>query len=411
MTRFVFRSYDARGHLETGELDAPTRAEALQVLARQGRFPIAVEVGHDGAGRGVASRLLGAHGRPRALSIADQQVLARELAALTKAQLPIDEALRIVAMQPGLGRAGRRFAEQVLDRVMAGSSLADALAHDTATVPEYFWRMVKAGESSGSLAQVFQELATSIEATARIRSQIVSAMIYPAFLVGASLLTLSVIVLVMIPAMLPLFQDAGAELPAFVAAIVALQSWLAATWPVLLVAMALAAAAAASAARRTDVRRWIDGVMTKVPVVAPLVVRHNTARLARTLAMLTRNGVPTLEALQISAQVLPNRAFRASVESAVEEINRGGSLLDSLSRSKLYPQLALRLISVGERTGQLIPMLARVADLYEHDLQQRIQRLLALASPVATLAIGGMVGLLVVSVMNAVLSLNQMALR
>lgn len=410
MTRFVFRAYDAKGHLDTGELDAPTRSEALQALARQGRFPIAVEASLDGMGTG-APRLAAAHRRLRQLSIADQQVLARELAALTKAQLPIDEALRIVAMQPGLGRTGRRFAEQVLDRVMAGSSLADALAHDTATVPEYFWRMVKAGESSGSLAQVFQELATSIEATARIRSQIVSAMIYPAFLVGASLLTLSVIVLVMIPAMLPLFQDAGAELPALVAAIVALQSWLAATWPVLLVAMAIAIAATASAARRTNVRRWIDGVMTKVPVVAPLVVRHNTARLARTLAMLTRNGVPTLEALQISAHVLPNRAFRASVESAVEEINRGGSLLDSLSRTNLYPQLALRLISVGERTGQLIPMLARVADLYEHDLQQRIQRLLALASPVATLAIGGMVGLLVVSVMNAVLSLNQMALR
>lgn len=408
MTRFLFRAYDHRGQIEKGELEASSRGEALETLARRGRFPVEVTPSEKPQGKaGVGSYF--SIGGP--LPLSDLHVLSRELASLAKARLPIDEALRLVSMQPGLGRAGRRTAASTLDRVLAGSSLGDALAEADGAVPEYFWRLVRAGEASGTVPRVLDELASSIEASVRNKAQIISAMIYPAFLLAASTCTLLVIILVMLPTMIPLFRDSGAELPAIIAILSGLQYVLMTYWPAVIVILGGAAIGIRRLFRQAEAREAMDRLLTRLPVISGLVMRHNTARFARTLAMLMRNGVSTLEALRICEQVLDNRGYRASLETAATAINQGGSLTESLRTSGLYPQLALRLLFVGERSGQMVDMLGRVAELYEQDLQQRVQRLLAMVSPIATLVIGGIVGLLVVSVMSAVLSLNQLALQ
>ena len=338
-------------------------------------------------------------------------MLARELATLVKADLPIDEVLRVVALQPRIGARARRLVEAVLEQVMAGASLSDALAAQAGAIPQHVWRLVQAGETSGTLPQVLDELAGFLEQSARIRSQIVTAMLYPMVLLLAAAITVAVIVTVLVPAIVPLFRDAGVEPPLLIAVLMGIERGLLGNWPITVVATATVSVAIIWMWRNEQASELRDRAILRLPVLAGLMRRSSTARFARTMATLTRNGVPMLEALRVTAGVMRNRAFRAAIRDAETEVNQGGTLLAPLTRCGLFPDLALRLVALGEQTGQLATMLARVADIYEHDLQQQLQRILEIATPAVTILIGVFVGALILSVMGAMLGLNEVVLR
>lgn len=347
----------------------------------------------------------------RALPLATLAVLARELATLIKADLPIDEVLRVVALQPRIGLRARRLLDAVLGRVVGGAALSDALAAQNGAFPQHFWRLVRAGELSGTLPQVLDELAGFLEQSSRLRSQIVTAMIYPMVLLVAAAITVAVIVTVMVPAILPLFRDAGVAPPLLISILVFIERLLIGHWPVALAGLACLAGAAIWTSNNERAMEARDRALLAVPVVGGLMRRASTARFARTLGTLTRNGVPMLEALRVTSGVLGNRAFVAAVQGAEAEMNQGGTLLAPLTRSGLFPDLAVRMVALGEQTGQLATMLTRVADIYEHDLQQQLQRVLGIATPAITVVIGVFVGTLILSVMGAMLSLNETVLR
>lgn len=412
MPLYSFKAYDIAGRLEQGELEADSREAALEKLGRTGRFPFDIAPASTVAGPAPTTpwwnrELLG----QGALPLATLAVLARELATLTKAALPIDEVLRVVALQPRIGGRARRLIETVLGRVIAGASLSEALAAQGQAIPQHFWRLVRAGEVSGTLPQALDELASFLEQSAKVRSQLVTALIYPMVLVVAALVTVGVIMTVMIPAILPLFQDAGRQPPVVVAALIALQKLASDYWPALIALFAAAILAIPVLARSERAMIAKDRLVLRVPVVGSLVQRSATMRLARTMSTLTRNGVPMLEAISVTAGVMRNRAFAAALRDAEREVNQGGALLAPLMRSGLLPDLALRMIALGEQTGQLPPMLSRVADIYEHDVQQQLQRLLGIATPVITVVIGVLVGALILSVMSAMIGLNETVLR
>lgn len=414
MPRFNFKAYDASGRLVRGDIEADGREAALDALTRSGRFPVDVGLAgdtHRSAGEAEPKwwnrELLGS----RAMPVAALAVLARELATLVNADLPIDEVLRVIALQPRLGSRARRLIRAVLERVTAGASLSDALAAQDGAIPLHFSRLVQAGEASGTLPQVLDELAGFLEQSDRLRSQIVTAMLYPSVLLLAAVTTVAVIVAVMVPAIMPLFRDAGIAPPLLVVALEAIERGVLGNWPIALAASAGLLVAPMWIGRNDGARVLRDRAILRLPVLGELERRACTARFARTLATLTRNGVPMLEALNVSAGVLRNRAFEAAVRNAATEVNQGGVLLAPLTRSGLFPDLALRLIAVGEQSGQLATMLTRVAEIYEYELQQQVQRILAVAAPAITLLIGGFVGVLILSVMSALLGLNEAVLR
>jgi general secretion pathway protein F len=412
MPLYSFKAYDTAGRLEQGELEADSREAALETLSRTGRFPFDIApAGTMSAPTTTApwwNRELFGQG---ALPFATLAILARELATLTKAALPIDEVLRVVALQPRIGARARRLVETVLGRVIGGASLSEALAAQGNAIPQHFWRLVRAGEVSGTLPQALDELAGFLEQSAKVRGQLVTALVYPMVLVVAALVTVAVIMTVMIPAILPLFQDAGRQPPVVVAALITLQRLASDNWPVL-IAFATASIVAVPVITRSEraMIAW-DRLVLRVPVVGSLVQRSATMRLARTMSTLTRNGVPMLEAIGVTAGVMRNRAFGAALRDAEREVNQGGALLAPLMRSGLLPDLALRMIALGEQTGQLPQMLARVADIYEHDVQQQLQRLLGIATPAITIVIGVVIGALILSVMSAMIGLNETVLR
>jgi general secretion pathway protein F len=408
MPQFSFRAYDQAGRVQSGEVEADTREVALQRLVERGHLVLDLHAGAQPHALPWWQRDLFAG---RQLPLAGLATLARELATLTKANLPIDECLRLIAGQPQLGRRARILVAGVLDRVLQGAALSEALAAQDGAVPEYFWRLVKAGEISGALPKVLDELAGLIEGSARVRAQVTSTLLYPAVLLLAAGVALAVIITVMVPAILPLFQENGIQPPFLIRILGALEQAVVAYWPLWLaglLAVVIGLIAIDRNARAATIR---DRVFLRLPLARGLIERRNTAHFARNLGTLTGNGVQLLDALRITVDLLANRAWRAAMRPVEAEINEGGTMAEPLARTGLFPDLAIRLIAVGEKSGQLESMLGRVADIYEHDLNVRLQRVLDLLAPLLTLLIGALIGGLILSVMGAILSVNELVTR
>lgn len=408
--KYIFKAYTNTGRLESGEVEADSEPAALDLLTDRGLF--ALEIARAGNSSTPATawwrRELSS---PRPLDLAGQAMLARELATLLRAGVTVDEALGIIELQPHIKTRLKNLLARVQTDVRAGVTLSAALAGCDGVVPETFWMLVRAGEASGTLKEVLAELARSLDEIVRMRKQLLTAMVYPLLLLVASGVTMAVIISVMVPAIVPLFRDAGVEPPALISLLAGIETALVNFWP-LIVAPLCAGVVTWRCARRSETAAVvIDGILLRLPLVRGTIQRVETAKLARTLSMLLGNGVPLLSALRVSGNAVGNRIMRAAVFRAEDEVNRGGTLLSSLAGSGLLPPLAIRLISLGEETGQLPAMLARVAEIYEEDVRQRMERFLAVSTPAVTIVIGGLVGFIMLSVVSAMLSLNEVVLR
>jgi general secretion pathway protein F len=408
MATFRYKAYDAAGSVETGTIEAATREAALEALARRGR--LASEIDEAEREPAAASwRLPGL--KRRAFTPAALALFVRELATLTRAALPIDETLRIIALQPLLPPASRAVARAVEERVVAGSSLSDALAAAGPSLPEYVSRLVRAGEAAGALPETLEDLADFIERATTQRERVKSALLYPAVLLAAALVALTVIVMVLVPAIAPLFADAGVPPPLPITLLSGFAGLLAESWPLLLAGLAGAVLLGRRLLANEALATRLDRALLDLPLAGSIIRRRETARLARTLAILQRGGLVMLDALDIAARVPANRAYRSAVADARAAISQGGSLSTALSASGLFPEVALRLVAIGEKTGRLGPMLTKLADMEEAVLARHLDRLTGLVGPTLTVLIGLVVGGLVLSVLGAVVSLNDLAIR
>lgn len=407
MPRFSYCAYDDNGARATGVIDSETREAAIESLFRQGRYPLElVEGGRLPTPRWWEREVFA----PRSLSRRSLALLTRELATLVKAELPVDEALRIARLQPLMPARTQQVIDRVLDRVVEGASLSEAVGLE-ATFPAYYARVVQAGEAAGTLGQSLDELAGFLERESEFRARIGSALLYPALLLIAAAGSLLVIMTVLIPTVAPLFRDAGAQPPFIIQFLLDVQETIAAHWLLALLAAGAIAGGYVALARNGRWQMWRDRQLLRAPVLSRLVQNSQTAIMMRTLGTLIRNGVPLLQALQISGDVLSNRAMAAAVRTCAGEVKEGATLVGSLTRSGVFPELALRLTAVGEQTGQLDVMLERVGSIYEAALQQQLVRLTSLLTPLLTIVIGVLVGGLLLSVMGAIVSVNDLALR
>jgi general secretion pathway protein F len=408
MPRYSYKAYGPNGALETGEIAAASRGTALEALAHRGQVP--VELSESGTAVPLRwwQREVFAPGR---LSATQLSIFTRELASLAKAELPIDDALRIVAAQPSIPLRLRQINADLVERVREGQSLSEALAAQGGAFPDFYWRLIKAGEASGAMGAVLDDLAVLLERSAEVRAQTASSLVYPAILVVAALAAVGVITGVLLPAIMPIFEDAKATPPFLMTMLAAAHDALARNWVLVLALLGSLAAALIAAFNNEPARLAIDRALLRVPVIGRFIRDRETARFARTLSALVRNGVPVLDSVRIAGGVLSNRVFVETVRAAGEEIREGGVLSRPLARSGLFPDLFLRLAVVGEETGHLDAMHLRAAEIYEASQQRQLQRLTALITPVLTLVIGVVVGGLILSVMGAILSINELAVQ
>ena len=406
--RYGYRAYDGSGRLVEGEIVSDSREMALDALHRRGEFPLEVA-------DGLVARRARWWDREirlfRRVSLGGLALFTRELATLIKADIALDETLRIVALQPSLSSSMRGITEAILARVLEGQSLSQAMAAEGDAFPEFYWRLVRGGEASGTLGEVLDDLAAFLERSAEMRGKVLSALLYPMILLTVAVLAVVAIMAILLPSIVPLLRDAGAPLPFIVRVLEGIREAVTANWGISLGLVGALVAGIVALIATGLLRLVFSRLVLRLPLIRGLVVQREVARFSRTLATLMKSGVPMLEATRIAGSVLVNLVFRSAVATVTEEVRQGAPLTRSLAASGYFPELALRLIAVGEKTGQLEIMLLRVADIFEATLQRRLDRVTALITPVLTLGIGFLVGGLIVSVMGALLSINELAIN
>ena len=401
---YHYIAYTRAGALAEGRLQATSVDDAIEMLWERGLTPF--ETREDAApasDRGWRRQLL----TPRKPSRRDVASFTREFATLAQSDIPLDDALRIVSAQLGMTRM-RPVMASLLEAVLDGAHLSDAMARHPEAFQDDYVSMARAGEASGDMARVFSELADLLERRQQVAGRITSALVYPSVLIVMALASIAVVMGVLVPNLVPIFAESGRSMPAMIALVVRLQE----AWPLILItiaAMGIATLAiGATMSRSENLRRASDRILIGLPLAGTLSTEQNLARFARTLGSLLRAGVPMLAALGSARSVVRNRHIGSGLEASLEAIREGQSLGRALSGRPGVPAVALRMVTVGEETGKLDQMLLRIAILLEQQTEQRIERLMTLLTPTLTIAIAGIIGALIFTVMNAILSVGEL---
>ncbi len=403
MGAFEYTAVDASGKERKGVLEGDTARQVRQVLRERQLLPLTVtEVAEREASRQQSFSF-----RPT-MSAADLALVTRQLATLVQSALPLEEALLAVSEQTESPRV-KSVLIGVRSKVMEGHTLADGFADFPKAFPEIYRATVSAGEQSGHLDAVLERLADYTEGRQVLRQKIQHAMIYPVVLTMLALLIVGGMLVYVVPKVVGVFANTGRELPGLTLLLISLSDFLRDYGVFLLAGLAAAAFGLRRALREPGPRRWKDALLLRIPLVAKLVRGSNTARFTRTLSILTGSGVPVLEALRISAEVVTNVPMREAVEAAATRVREGAPIGKSLAVGGYFPPLCVHLISSGEASGELETMLTRAATNQEREMDGLIAALLGILEPGLIVTMGIIVLTIVLAILLPIFELNQLA--
>jgi general secretion pathway protein F len=420
LSTFHYRAYTAQGVITTGAIVADGIEAAVDALYGSGLTPFethhvpgenagrfTVQVGADKTRAPIWKREIFQSNR---FSLKELTAFTVELSSLRNSGLPLDAAFRIIA-GPGASPKTVRLAGGLLKDVLGGLQLSEAMARRPEVFPSDYLAILGAGESGGATGQVLKQIAELLTRRLELRGKITSALIYPLILILMSLVSVGVIVFVLLPSIAPIFTDAGLPLPGILKTLSDLQeNWLR-TASVAGVAGIAVAAAWSRAKQNAGIMHGLDRLKYSLPVVGKLIQSREAGRFARALGTLLSARVPMMWAMQTARALVTNRYLNGLYEKAIERVPEGTPLHRAFDGTGLLPATSLRLVAVGEESGQLGPMLIQVATVLEGDLQRRIEQMVGLLTPALTLAIGSGIGALIMQVMTAVLSINDLAFQ
>ncbi|MFT3763169.1 MAG: type II secretion system F family protein [Pseudoxanthomonas sp.] len=394
MPLYRYKALNARGELLDGQMEADSDGEVVVRLQEQGHLPVEARLASEGGGAGWLGGLF----RPQLFAGQQMVQFTQQLATLLGAGQPLDRSLGILLELPADEKARNTIAD-IRDAVHGGLPLSTALERQHGIFGPLYVNMVRAGEAGGGLHEALQRLADYLERNRALKGRVVNALIYPAILLVVIGFALLFLLGYVVPQFALMYESLGAALPWFTRVVLGVGLFVRDWWFALLAAPALAAWWFAWRLRDPGFRTRIDYWLLGRRWVGPLAARLDTARLARTLGTLLRNGVPLLAALGIGRQVLKNRALAADVDGAIEDVRNGLGLSASLAKGKRFPRLALQMIQVGEESGALDGMLLKTADTFEAETARAIDRLLAAMVPLVTLVLASIVGVVIISVL------------
>ncbi len=401
MASYYFKAVTSGGAVRTGVLAAETETHAAKELRRQGLIP--VYIGLEPKKRFEIQLPKLVRGKRR-----DVLFFTQELSTLLNAGVPLDRALSITS-ELTEHASFRSVVLDVLRVLKSGKSLAESLAAHPDYFPELFVNMVRAGEASGSLGVVFERLAEFERSRDELRSYIVSSMVYPALLTVVGIASIVVLMTFVVPRFAAIFEESRMRMPLPTKILVessrAVQRY---GW-VALAAAAAAAAALGSYIRTAAGRMWWDTLRLRVPLLGQALRKAETARFARAMATLVANSVPLVQSIGIAGAILNNKRIARSLEVVSQGVKRGEGIANPLRRAGEFPPLAAHLLSVGEETGRLDQMFARMAEIYEADTRASIKRFTSLFEPLLILVMGVVVGAFILSMLLAITSINEVA--
>jgi general secretion pathway protein F len=394
MPAFAYQVLDADGRRQRGVVQADTPRAARAVLRERGLHPLHVESVVEGLGQG------------RRLGTAQLALFSRQLAVLVGSGLPIDEALAALA-EASEGRL-QGIVLALRARVMEGAALASALGEHGRTFPPLYRASLAAGESAGRLDQVLRRLAEHAEASAALRQRVLMALTYPALLSAVALAMVGALMVYVVPQVTSVFVQQGQALPWATRALIALSDGLR-DWGWLLALLLLLGGLLLGAALRAPAARArLQALLLRTPLFGRLLRSADSARFARTLALLVSSAVPLLEALQIATQVVTNLPLQQALGRVAQRVREGQGFGRALAESGQFPPIAVRLVQSGERSGRLEVMLDEAAGYGERELDTALGVASSALGPLVIIAVGGLVLFIVLAILLPIFELNSL---
>lgn len=405
MPLFRYKAFSPAGEALDGRMEAGSAEEVIARLQDAGNLPIEALPADDGGGGGLLSALLS---RRHEMNAAQVLQFTQQLATLLGAGQPLDRALQILLDLPE-SEAARKMIERIRDSVRSGAPLSSGLEQQHGVFSRLYINMVRAGEVGGSMHDTLKRLAEYLERSKALRENVINALIYPAILVAMVLGSLGLLLGYVVPQFLPLFEDMGAELPTLTKVILVVGDALNAFWWLIIVVVVGAIWQFRRMLKDPQRRLVFDGWLLRRGRIGDLVAKVETARLARTLGTLVHNGVPLLAALNIARNVMGNTALAEAVDTTIDDVKTGNGLAVSLAKSKRFPRLALQMVQVGEESGELDTMLTRVADTFDVEVKNTLDRLLSAMVPLITIVMAGVIAMIVLAILLPILDLSSLA--
>lgn len=408
MAAFEYLALDERGREKKGVLEADTARLARSLLRQQSLTPLEVSEtsGRDknkGANKGTASVPTFRGG----IKTNDLALITRQIATLSAAGTPLEEALSAVSRQTEKSRI-KSLLLSVRAKVLEGHSFASSLSDYPKVFPEIYQATVSAGEQSGHLDAVLERLADYTEERQAANATIKKALIYPSVLVFASILIVGFLLAYVVPQVVQVFEGMNQELPTLTQLMLASSAFVR-QWGLVIVGVAFVIFIAFSKAMKNEAfKTKVHGFLLKLPLFSKLIRGFNTAQFARTLSILAASGVPVLEALDISSQVITSRPMRQGVNTAAAQVREGSTLSGALEKTGYFPPMLLHLIASGESSGQLDSMLEKAATHQERELNSLMAVFLGLFEPVVILIMGGVVLTIVLGILLPIFEMNQL---
>ena len=402
MGAFEYVAVDQAGKQSKGLIEGDTAKQVRQLLRDRDLLPMQVtEVAQKEARRQSTWSLR------RGISPAELALITRQLASLSQSGLPLEEALLAVGQQNDQPRT-KSILLGVRSKVMEGHTLADGLAEFPQAFPELYRATVAAGEQSGHLDTVLERLADYTEARQELRQRISNAMIYPIALVVMAATIIGFMLATVVPKIVTVFENSSGELPALTSAMIATSDFVRDYWLLLIIGTAALFYGIWWILQKDGPRRRYHEFLLRVPIAGTLARGINTARFTRTFSILAGSGVPILDSMKISAEVIENLPMRDAVVEASHRVREGASISRSLGASKLFPPMMIHLISSGEAGGKLEEMLSRAASGQEREVDGLIATLLGILQPLLIIIMGGIVLTIVLAILLPIFEINNL---
>lgn len=403
MAVFDYVAADAGGRTVTGTLTAVDEAKARALLGKKKLMPLELSVGRSVGGAKAKTAAKGGKLDSRTLALT-----TRQLATLVTVA-PLEEALRAIALQAERP-AVRNVLEGVHAGVMEGRRLSDAMSLQGQAFPPLYRAMVAAGEASGALAPILERLADGLERDQVVRGKVITALVYPAVLAVVALGVITALMMFVVPKVVDQFDSMNQTLPLLTRLVIGVSDLLRDWGWLFAVVLVLLGLVSVVALRKPAIRLKVDTAILKLPVVGRLTRDLHGVRMARTLSTMIAAGLPVLEGLTITARTVPNHALRAATVLMADAVREGGGLSAAMRRADVFPPILVHMTASGESSGRLEPMLERAADYLEREFSTFTAVMLSLLEPAIIVLMGGVVAIIVLSILLPILQINTLAL-
>ena len=404
MPVFVWEGKTAQGKVLKGEMEAVSQDVVFARLRSQRIQPIPAWVREKGKG---LEKELTIPGFGAKVTSHDVMLFTRQFATMIDAGLPIVQGLDILSQQSE-SKTFRNTIRTIKQDVESGFTLADALKKHPKVFDDLYVNMVAAGEVGGVLNTILNRIAMFIEKSAKLKSKVKGAMIYPCTIVGVAAAVVTILLLYVIPVFAELYGGMGKALPAPTQITINISNWFRSYFIYLIFVLAGAVVAIRMFYKTDQGRMTIDGLLLKLPIMGDLIRKVAVARFSQNMSILLTSGVPILDGLAITAKTAGNRVVERAIMNARISISQGKTVAEPLTESKIFPPMVCQMVAIGENTGALDAMLKKVADFYEEEVDNAVANLTALMEPLIMVVLGVILGGLVISMYLPIFQLGSL---